>query len=433
MWDNNKPMPKKAKELSALSVAKIKGNGRHAVGGVNGLHLRIVNDSRAWVLRVVVGQRFDENGKQQLHRRDIGLGSYPEVSLAEARAKAHEMKAQIRNGNDPIQQKQDQLQALRTQKLRNRTFRECAQIVIANKSRELKNQKHIAQWSTTLETYIYPTLGDINIGTITKVDIAEVLRPIWIEKNETAKRIRGRIETIFDYAKAMEYFEGDNPAEWKGNLEPILGNLKQVSRPHPSLPYDQVSTFIQHLRQKDGISPKALEFAILTACRSGEVFGALWKEIDFKNKIWIIPKERMKADKEHRVPLSQVAIKLLEQLYQETPPQPDDFIFPAPRGGIVSDMSLTTLIRRMHELKFKEDGLGYINPKQNRIVTTHGFRSTFRDWSADKTDYPREVCEHVLAHKLPDEVEAAYLRGAYLEKRKGLMADWAKFCSTHFN
>ncbi|WP_287908913.1 integrase arm-type DNA-binding domain-containing protein, partial [Acinetobacter sp.] len=153
-------MPKKAKELSALSVAKIKGNGRHAVGGVNGLHLRIVNDSRAWVLRVVVGQRFDENGKQQLHRRDIGLGSYPEVSLAEARAKAHEMKAQIRNGNDPIQQKQDQLQALRTQKLRNRTFRECAQIVIANKSRELKNQKHIAQWSTTLETYIYPTLGD---------------------------------------------------------------------------------------------------------------------------------------------------------------------------------------------------------------------------------------------------------------------------------
>lgn len=144
-----------------------------------------------------------KNGKQQLHRRDIGLGSYPEVSLAEARAKAHEMKAQIRNGNDPIKQKQDQLQALRIQKLRNRTFRECAQIVIANKSHELKNQKHIAQWSTTLETYIYPTLGDISIGTITKVDIAEVLRPIWIEKNETAKRIRGRIETIFDYAKAM--------------------------------------------------------------------------------------------------------------------------------------------------------------------------------------------------------------------------------------
>ena len=431
MWDKNKPMPKKAKELSALSVAKIKGNGRHAVGGVNGLHLRIVNDSRAWVLRVVVGQRFDENGKQQLHRRDIGLGSYPEVSLAEARAKAHEMKAQIRNGNDPIQQKQDQLQALRTQKLRNRTFRECAQIVIANKSRELKNQKHIAQWSTTLETYIYPTLGDISIGTITKVDIAEVLRPIWIEKNETAKRIRGRIETIFDYAKAMEYFEGDNPAEWKGNLEPILGNLKQESRPHPSLPYDQVSTFIQHLRQKDGISPKALEFAILTACRSGEIFGAIWQEIDFENKVWTIPKERMKAEKEHRVPLSEPAIELLKSI--QTDIEPQSYIFPAPRtGSMLSDMSLTTLIKRMHEQKLKENSLGYIDPKQNRIITTHGFRSTFRDWSADKTDYPREVCEHVLAHKLPDEVEAAYLRGAYLEKRKSLMADWAEFCTTYF-
>ena len=429
MWDKNNPMPKKAKELSALSVAKIKVNGRHAVGGVNGLHLRIVNDSRAWILRVVVGQRFDENGKQQVHRRDIGLGSYPEVSLAEARTKAQEMKTQIRNGIDPIQQKQENLQALRIQKLRDRTFRECAQIVIANKSRELKNQKHIAQWSTTLETYIYPTLGDISIGTITKVDIAEVLRPIWIEKNETAKRIRGRIETIFDYAKAMEYFEGDNPAEWKGNLEPILGNLKQESRPHPSLPYDQIATFVQHLRQKDGISPKALEFAILTACRSGEIFGARWQEIDFKNKVWIIPKERMKAEKEHRVPLSHQAISLLKSIQEYT--QSQDFIFPAPRKGkMLSDMSLTTLIKRMHQQKLKENDVGYIDPKQNRVITTHGFRSTFRDWSADKTDYPREVCEHVLAHKLPDEVEAAYLRGAYLEKRKALMADWAQFCSS---
>lgn len=428
MWDKNNPMPKKAKELSALSVAKIKENGRHAVGGVDGLHLRIVNDSRAWVLRVVVGQRFDENGKQQVHRRDIGLGSYPEVSLAEARTKAQEMKAQIRNGIDPIQQKQEKLQALRIQKLRDRTFSECAKIVIANKSRELKNQKHIAQWSTTLETYIYPSLGDRVIGSITKVDIAKVLEPIWAEKNETAKRLRGRIETIFDYAKAMEYFEGDNPAEWKANLEPILGNLKQVTRPHPSLPYDQVAEFVQHLRQKDGISPKALEFAILTACRSGEIFGAAWQEIDFESKVWIIPKERMKADKEHRVPLSQEAITLLESIKQYT--QPQDFIFPAPRGGgMLSDMSLTALIKRMHEQKIKENGLGYIDSKQNRVITTHGFRSTFRDWSADKTDYPREVCEHVLAHKLPDEVEAAYLRGAYLEKRKGLMNDWANFCT----
>ncbi|MCH7391197.1 tyrosine-type recombinase/integrase [Acinetobacter dispersus] len=418
-------MPKKSKELSALSVAKIKATGRHSVGGVDGLYLNVEGNSRVWILRAVVGKRLDKDGKLKPHRRDIGIGPYPEVSLAEARAKATELRLQIRSGIDPIAHKQEQLEKLRIQQLRNKTFVECAKVVIANKTRELRNDKHIGQWSSTLESYIYPTLGDLSIGTITKVDIAEVLKLIWIEKNETAKRIRGRIETIFDYAKAMGYFEGDNPAAWKGNLEPILGNLKQESRPHPSLPYEQVAEFIQHLRQKKGISPKALEFTILTACRSGEVFGARWHEIDFKNKVWIIPKERMKASKEHRVPLSEAALRLLEQLYQETCPQPDDFIFPAPRSGMLSDMSLTTLIKRMHEQKLKENGLGYIDPKQNRVITTHGFRSTFRDWSADKTDYPREVCEHVLAHKLPDEVEAAYLRGAYLEKRKALMEDWA--------
>ncbi|WP_224973498.1 tyrosine-type recombinase/integrase [Acinetobacter oleivorans] len=426
-------MPKKSKELSALSVSKIKTTGRYSVGGVDGLCLNVEGNSRVWILRAVVGKRLDKDGKLKPHRRDIGLGPYPEVSLAEARAKATELRLQIRNGIDPIRHKQELREALLLQQHREKTFRECAKIVIEKKTLELKNEKHIAQWASTLETYIYPVIGDRVIGSITKTDIVAALEPIWIKIHETAKRIRGRIETIFDYAKAMEYFVGDNPAAWKGNLEPILGNLKQESLPHPSLPYEKLAEFIQHLRQKKGISSKALEFAILTACRSGEVFGAIWKEIDFKNKIWIIPKERMKADKEHRVPLSQVVIRLLEKLYQETHPQPDDFIFPTPRSGeMLSDMSLTALIKRMHEQKFKEDGIGYIDPKQNRVITTHGFRSTFRDWSADKTDYPREVCEHVLAHKLPDEVEAAYLRGAYLEKRKGLMSDWAEFCSTQF-
>ena len=284
------------------------------------------------------------------------------------------------------------------------------------------------QSPSTLETYIYLVLGNLAIDTIIKVDITEALKPIWIKKNETTVRIRGRIDNIFDYAKAMGYFEDDNPAEWKGNLEPILGNLKQELRPHPSLPYQQVAEFIQHLRQKKGISPKALEFAILTACRSSEIFGAKWHEIDFKNKVWVIPKERMKADKEHSVLLSQEALNLLESIQNHT--QTQDFIFPAPRTSeMLSDMSLTTLIKHMHEQRLKENGLGYIDPKQNRVITTHGFLSTFRDLSADKTVYPREVCEHVLAHKLPDEVEAAYLLGAYLEKRKELMRDWGKFCN----
>ncbi|WP_288384775.1 integrase arm-type DNA-binding domain-containing protein, partial [uncultured Acinetobacter sp.] len=356
-------MPKKSKELSALSVAKIKITGRHSVGGVDGLCLNVKGNSRVWILRVVVGKRLDKDGKLKPHRRDIGIGPYPEVSLAEARTKATELRLQIRNGIDPISHKQEQLEKQRIQQLRNKTFSECAKVVIISKTRELKNEKHIGQWSSTLETYIYPTLGNLTISTITKVDIAEALKPIWIEKNETAKRIRGRVETIFDYAKAMGYFEGDNPAAWKGNLEPILGNLKQESRPHPSLPYEQLCEFIQHLRQKKGISSKALEFAILTACRSGEIFGAKWHEIDFNNKVWVIPKERMKANKEHRVPLSQEAINLLKSIQAYT--QPQDFIFPAPRTGeMLSDMSLTTLIKRMHEQKVEEDGLGYIDPKQ---------------------------------------------------------------------
>ena len=352
-------MPKKSKELSALSVSKIKKTGRHSVGGVDGLCLNIEGNSRVWILRAVVGNRLDSHGNLKPHRRDIGLGPYPEVSLAEARAKATELRLQIRNGIDPIRHKQEQRETSLLQQQRQKTFRECAKIVIEKKTLELKNEKHIAQWTSTLETYIYPVIGDRMIGAITKADIVTALEPIWIERHETAKRVRGRIETIFDYAKAMEYFIGDNPAAWKGNLEPILGNLKKESRPHPSLPYMQISGFIHDLRQKTGISPQALEFAILTACRSGEVFGAIWKEIDFKNKIWIIPKERMKADKEHRVPLTEATIRLLEQLYQETHPQPDDFIFPAPRGGMLSDMSLTMLIKRMHDKKLKKDGDRY--------------------------------------------------------------------------
>lgn len=420
-------MPKQVKELSSRSVAALKENGRHAVGGVAGLYLLIEGNARSWILRLVVGKHVDDAGNIKSRRTDIGLGSYADVSLTDAREKARVIRKQIQNGIDPIQLKKDELEKLRLQRHREITFRQCAEIVIANKSRELSNQKHIDQWSSTLENHVYPTLGDRVIGTISKIDVARVLEPIWTDTHETAKRLRGRIETVFDYAKAMEYFLGDNPATWKGNLEPILGNLKQVSRPFPSLPYGQVAEFIQHLQQKVGISPKALEFTILTACRSGEVFGAKWQEIDLNKKVWIIPKERMKANREHHVPLSMPAIELLKSLPSFA--EQEGYIFPAPRSGdMLSDMSLSTLIRRMHDQKFAENGIGYIDPKQNRVITTHGFRSTFRDWSADKTDYPREVCEHVLAHKLPDDVEAAYLRGAYLEKRKGLMNDWADYC-----
>lgn len=282
------------------------------------------------------------------------------------------------------------------------------------------------QWANTIMSYAYPILENRPIASITKADIATILEPIWADKRETAKRVRGRLETIFDYAKAKDYFTGDNPAAWKGNLEPILGKINVEVESMPSLPYEKIQAFISHLHRKDGISAKALLFCILTACRSGEMFGATWSEIDFEKNIWIIPKSRIKAKKEHQVPLSPQAIAILDsvRLNQSL----GDLVFTAPRGGMLSDMSITALIKRMHAEQLKKDEVGYIDSKIGRRITTHGFRSTFRDWSADKTDYPREVCEHVLAHKLPDDVEAAYLRGAYLEKRKALMNDWADYC-----
>ncbi len=419
-------MPKKAKELSALAVSKLKAEGRYAVGGADGLHLRVSGGSRAWVLRVAVGARLSDSGKPVIHRRDIGLGSYPEVSLAEAREKARETRKLIRNGVDPIEQKRQASEALRTQQLSAKTFRECAKVVINNKSRELKNAKHISQWQSTLETYVYPTLGERIVGTITKADVVSVLEPIWHTKNETANRLRGRIEVILDYAKAMEYRTGDNPAEWKGALEPILGKIKREVKSQPSLPYTEIGSFMAELRKRKGSSPRALEFVILTASRAGEVFGATWDEIDMKAKTWTIPKERMKAEKEHRVPLSDDVMVLLEALPRVVG---SHYVFPAPRGGKLSDMALTTLIRRMHETECKSGRKGFIDPKRNKIATTHGFRSTFRDWAADKTNYPREVCEHALAHKLPDSVEAAYLRSDFLAKRTHLMADWSRYCS----
>lgn len=209
-----------------------------------------------------------------MHRRDVGLGSYPEVSLAEAREKARELRKQVRGGIDPIEQKKQDREALRVQQSKAKTFRKCAEVVIANKSRELKNAKHVAQWQSTLETYAYPTIGERIVGTITKADVVGVLEPIWQTKNETANRLRGRIETILDYAKAMEYREGDNPAAWKGALEPILGKVSREVKAQPSLPYREIGAFMAELRKREGVSPRALEFAILTATRSGEVFGA---------------------------------------------------------------------------------------------------------------------------------------------------------------
>jgi integrase len=419
-------MPKKAKELSALAVSRLRSEGRFAVGGADGLHLRVVGNSRAWVLRLAVGTRIDQHGNPTIHRRDIGLGGYPEVSLAEAREKARAMRKQARDGIDPIAHKYQQREAMRVQRAKTKTFRECARVVIANKSRELKSSRNIANWQASLETYAYPVIGDKNVDDITRVDIAAILEPIWQTKNQTASRVRGRMETVFDYAKAMEYRTGDNPAEWKGTLEPILGRIKHKPIAHPSLPYSELGTFMVALRKHVKIKARALEFIILTAARANEVFGATWEEVDLQEKIWTIPAERMKAGKEHRVPLSASALRLLQELPRI---EGTRYLFPSPSNGKILAMALTTLIKNIHQSALDEGKKGFVDFKQKRIITTHGFRSTFRDWAAEQTHYPREVCEHALAHKLPDAVEAAYLRSDFLEKRRLLMTDWANHCA----
>ena len=400
-------MPKKAKELSALAVSKLKQEGRHAVGGVDGLYLKVAGNSRSWVLCAAMGTRLNKKGLEVPKRLNMGLGAYPEISLSMARDKARELRQLIQQGINPVEQKQLRKAEQIKEQGRKTTFIECAQSVLIIKENELKNKKHIAQWRSTLETYAYPIIGNLPVSEITKLHILEILQPIWLEKNETASRLRGRIETILDYAKAKEYREGDNPAAWKGMLKPLLPEPNRVQKRvhHAALPYAEIKHFFSELTKRPGLAARALEFSILTVARSGEVRGAKWSELDLENKIWIIPAERMKARKEHRVPLSTGALKLLEN----TPRIAGcDLIFPGQRGKQMSDMTLTAVLKRM----------------ERGELTQHGFRSTFRDWAGETTNYPREVIEHALAHKLKDQAEAAYQRGDLLKKRQALMEDW---------
>ena len=414
-------MPKKAKELSALAISKLKTDGRYAVGGADGLHLRVVGGSRAWVLRIAVGSRVDSDGRTSVHRRDVGLGSYPEVSLAEARDRARELRKQVRDGVDPVLKRQAVKVQSALETAKAKTFEECADAYIDANRAGWKNEKHAQQWQNTLATYVHPKFGHLPVASIDTGMVLDVLQQsvgsagqtLWLNKTETASRLRGRIESILDWATFRGYRHGNNPARWKGHLEhelPARNKVQKVEH-HAALPYAEIAAFMAELRLKEGVSARALEFAILTAARSGEVRGAKWSEIDLDARIWTIPGERMKAGKEHRVPLANEVVTLIKALPRE---DGVNYVFLAPKGGQLSDMALTSVLRRM-----ARSGL-----------TQHGFRSTFRDWAGETTAYPREVCEHALAHRLADGVEAAYQRGDLLAKRAGLMSDWARYCST---
>ena len=394
-------MPRKAKELSALELTRVQTPGHHAVGGVAGLYLYVNNaGARSWVMRVLMGTK----------RRHMGLGGFPDVPLALAREKARKVRLDVESGVDPIVARKAAKGALASQQATEKTFKQAAEAFIEAKSDTWKNAKHRAQWTSTLETYAYPHLGKLLVRDVGLEHVLKVLEPIWKSKNETASRIRGRIEKVLDWATVRKLREGENPARWKGHLEMLLAAPSKVQsvEHHRALPVRDMPTFFASLKAREGIAAKALAFAILCAARSGEVRGGTWQEIDLKNKVWIIPGVRMKAGQEHRVPLSKEALCILLVTPDD---QRRDLIFPAPRGGQLSDMTLTAVMRRMQA-----------------DAVPHGFRSTFRDWVGELTHFPRELAEQALAHTLESKVEAAYRRGDALEKRREIMQHWALYC-----
>ncbi|MEC4766845.1 integrase arm-type DNA-binding domain-containing protein [Halomonas sp. CUBES01] len=396
-------MPKKARELSAIEVKRLSEPGRHAVGGVSGLYLQVTPGAgRSWILRTLVGKR----------RREMGLGGYPDIGLADAREAAREARKRLLEGEDPIEQRQAARRALIAEQQKLMTFDQCTAAVIEVKRQEARNAKHAKQWETTLATYASPELGKLAVGEIELAHIVNVLEPHWTTKTETMTRVRQRIETVMAWAIARGYRDGDNPARWRGNLDAILPKPSKVAKVahHKALPYHEIAAFMHELRRRNGTAARALEFTILTAARSGEVRGATWDEIDLAAGIWTVPGERMKTGREHRVPLPAAAIKLLKDLPRH---EGINLVFPAPRLGQLSDAGMSSVLKRM--------GVD---------VTVHGFRSTFRDWTAEQTSTPHHVAEMALAHTIKNSAEAAYRRGDMLDKRRRLMEQWADYCAS---
>jgi integrase len=425
-------MPKRAKELTARHIASLKENGCYAVGGVVGLYLNIRGASRGWVLRIKIGNR----------RCEFGLGSYPEITLAAARDRTWARRRQL-SGQLPASVEivalppalvsspsPDERTEPHTVAEAAMAFEACAKTYVAAQAAGWRSGKHAKQWLSTLERYAFPVIGKRGVATITTTHVVQILQPIWESKTETATRVRGRIEKILDWAEHRGYRNGKNPARWQGNLVHELPSptklKKRKKRPHAALPYLEVGAFLADLRSRRGVTALALEWGILTAARSQEIRGARHGEISVPLRRWTIPGARMKMEKDHVVPLSEAALALFERL---PPKQDTDLLFPAPEGGELSDAAFGALIDVMHAAAIKGGNSGYRDPKQNRIATQHGFRSTFRDWAAEVALFPSDIIEHALAHKLKDEAEAAYQRGDLLLKRAYVMERWAQFCN----
>jgi integrase len=385
--------------LSNLKVERAKRPGMYADGG--SLYLRVAEGgSKQWIFRYTV------NGRN----RDMGLGPVHTLTLAEARERATEARKLRLDGIDPIANKRARVAALRAADAKAKTFADCVKGFIEDNESSWTSVKHRRQWETSLIKYAYPILGSLPVAAIDTPLVLRVLKPIWDAKRETASRLRGRIENVLGWATVHHYRSGDNPARWNGLLEHALPAVVKGDH-HAALPYTQVASFMQALRKDTGIVARALEFITLTAVRLGEASGATWDEIDLEAKTWTIPASRMKADQEHRVPLSDAAISVLKTVREI---RQSDYVFAGFKPGRpIGGDALRELIKKL----------------AGADVTVHGLRSTFRDWAAEQTNVQREVAEMALAHAIPDAVEAAYRRGDLFDKRRKLMGAWAAYCA----
>lgn len=400
-------------KLTTLKVARKLAPGLYSDGG--GLYLQVSEaGTKSWTFRF----------KQAGRARDMGLGALSTVGLADARAKAAQCRRLRQEGLDPIEARKADRAQQALDAAKATTFKDAAASYIQSHRAGWRNEKHASQWESTLATYAEPVIGSLSVQAIDTGLVLKVLEPIWHTKPETATRVRGRIEAILDWAKVRGLRQGENPARWRGHLDHLLPSRSKVQRVkhHAALPYADLPDFMTALRAQDGIAARALEYTILTAARTGDTIGAAWDEIDSAAKLWTIPAGRMKAEREHRVPLTKSALALLVDA-ESARVNDDKYVFPGqprrrrhgtePAHGPLSNMAMTEVLRRM--------GRG--------DITVHGFRSTFRDWAAERTNFPNEVAEMALAHAVGDKVEAAYRRGDLFEKRRLLMAEWEAYCN----
>lgn len=387
-------------KLSALAVNRAKAFGYYGDGG--GLYLRVgPTGAKSWVFR------FKEAGRAH----EMGLGALHTIPLTDARELAYECRRNRLSGINPIEARRAGRDQAKLATAKAMSFREAAKQYLAAHRAGWRSPRHAAMWEASIDTYVNPVIGALPVAAIDLPLVMKVLEPLWNDKTETASRVRGRIEAVLGWATTRGYRTGDNPARWRGHLENLLpkpGKVKRVER-FAAMPYAEIGAFMVELRQQKSIAARALEFAILTAARTGEVIGARWDEINMTERLWTVPAERMKAGREHRVPLSDAAMVVLDEL-RATPV--DEYVFP----GVAGPLNHKTLLRLLERM-------------QRTDITVHGFRSTFRDWAAERTSFPAEVAEMALAHSVGSAVEQAYRRSDLFDRRRRLMDDWAGYCA----